>query len=250
MNISTVKYRNALFPKPDLTIILGIPTYDTLQRIQLELKTNAHSVHNNLWVATHWYLRLLMTGSKYATLSNFLYIRTVQSGILIIQINSTSVAYYKLKRIYNENILVFHEVRRVKQALIQQILAAIDEQYIIAMKNQATGQFTGNTGQIFFYLLTTYRNFHQASSTILKRKWLKWTMTQSPQLKIFSIKLKTLSNTETWKTVPILALKESCSYTTSSTILESSTNPSSPGIVFLQSIKRGFLSRPISAKHA
>ena len=46
--ISMVKYCQTFFPKYDLTIILGIPTYDYLQQIKLEIKTNTPSVHLDL----------------------------------------------------------------------------------------------------------------------------------------------------------------------------------------------------------
>ena len=38
MSISKVKYRNTFFPKLDLTRILGIPTYNTLHQMQLDLE--------------------------------------------------------------------------------------------------------------------------------------------------------------------------------------------------------------------
>ena len=38
MSISTVNYRKTFFPKLDLTRILGIPTYDALHQIKLDLK--------------------------------------------------------------------------------------------------------------------------------------------------------------------------------------------------------------------
>ena len=50
MIISTVNYREAFFLKLDLTRILGIHTYDALHQMQLELKTNAISIHSNLRV--------------------------------------------------------------------------------------------------------------------------------------------------------------------------------------------------------
>ena len=68
MIISMVNYCETFFLKPDTTRIFGIPTYDAFHQIQLELKTNALSVHSNLGVSTHVHLVLLMKNTKYAPL--------------------------------------------------------------------------------------------------------------------------------------------------------------------------------------
>jgi uncharacterized phage-associated protein len=124
--------------------------------MQIELKTNALSVHSNLGGANHGHLGLLMTDEQYALVSDTPYERPEHPGVLHIPNNATRVAADALKRAYDENLRVFHEVRGVEQALIQQIVTAVDEQYINAMKNRETGQFTGNVRQIFTYLQNTY----------------------------------------------------------------------------------------------
>jgi uncharacterized phage-associated protein len=156
MSIPAVNYRETFFPKPDLTRIIGIPTYDTLHQMQLELKSNALSVHSNLGGGAHGHLGLLMTNAQYALISDAPYERPEHPGVLHIPHAATRVASDALKRTYDENLRVFHEVRGVEQALIQQIVTAVDEQYITAVKNRETGQFTGDIRQIFTYLLNTY----------------------------------------------------------------------------------------------
>ena len=99
MNISTVNYLKSSFPKTDITIILGIPTYDALHQMELEIKTNAISVHSNLGVATHVHLGLFMTDTKYAILSNIPFMHHVHPVILLIANNATCVASYELKRV-------------------------------------------------------------------------------------------------------------------------------------------------------
>ena len=73
------------------------------------------------------------------------------------QWSHTHVQSDPLQCAHDKNLRVFHEVRQVEQALIQQIVTAVEEQYIIAMlKNCDTGQFIGNVLQIFQYLQNTY----------------------------------------------------------------------------------------------
>ena len=69
-----------------------------------------------------------MKNTKYPQLSNIPYVRPAHPHILIIPNNATHVASYELKWIYDKNLWVFHEVRGVEQALIQQAVTSIDEQ--------------------------------------------------------------------------------------------------------------------------
>ena len=97
MSISTVNYHETFLPKLDLTRILGIPTYDALHQIKLELKSNALSVHYNLGGVTLGHLGIFMTNAKYATLSPVPYVHHVHHVILQIPNNATRVASYELK---------------------------------------------------------------------------------------------------------------------------------------------------------
>ena len=143
--------------KPDLTGILRIPTYDSLHKMQIELKTNAISVHSNKGGGSHGHLGLMVTGDQqYALISKVAYIRDLHPGELVLAKNATRVAAEAQRSAHDEHIRVFHEVHHVEQALIQQIVAAVEEQYLVAMKERSTGQFTGHVQQILEYLLVTY----------------------------------------------------------------------------------------------
>ena len=75
--------------------------------MQLELKTNAISVHSNLGCATHGHLGILMMDTKYATLSNIPYAFPIHPGIILIPNNDTYVASYEPKQVYDENLRFF-----------------------------------------------------------------------------------------------------------------------------------------------
>ena len=145
MIISMVTYRETFFPISDLTRILVIITYNALHQIQLELQTNSIYVHSNLGGATHGYLQLLTTNTKYATLSNIPYVCPAHSGIILISNNATQISAYKI----DENLRVFHKVRRVEHALIQQDVIAANKQYTISTNKRNAGKFTGNIRHIF-----------------------------------------------------------------------------------------------------
>ena len=156
MRIFTVNYPETFFLIPDLTIIIGITTYDALHQMHLELKSNALSVHLNLGGATHGNIVIFTTKKKYATLSPITYVRSMHPVILLIPNNATRFTSYELKQVYDKNLWVSHKVCGFEQAVIQQVGKSVDEQCILSMKNRTTGQFMGNIRQIFEYLLSTY----------------------------------------------------------------------------------------------
>ena len=157
MSIAAINYREAFFPIKDLTRIIGMPTYETLHMMYLELKTNSTSVHSNLAGGLFGHLGLLLSPARYLMVSNTPYIRPDHPGVLIIPAApATRHQQEAHERAHNEQLRTFHETRNVEIALIQQIVSALDGQYISAMKNRTTGQFTGTVYQIIVYLQNTY----------------------------------------------------------------------------------------------
>ena len=107
--------------------------------MQLKLKSKSLSVHSNLGAGTHGRLGILMTSTKYATLSLVAYIRPMYTGALQIPSNTTCAASYKVERVYENNLQVFHKVHGVEQALIQQVVTSVNKQFIISINNRTTG---------------------------------------------------------------------------------------------------------------
>ena len=152
---AVINYRDA-FPIPDLTRIIGIPTFETLHQLANELKQNASSVYSNLGGGAHGHLGLLLSPQMYALISNVPYNRPAHPGRLIIPANATRHAAALQERTWKEELRVFHEVRGVEQALIGQIVNAVEETYLLSVKNRTTGQYTGNVGDIVRHLQGRY----------------------------------------------------------------------------------------------
>jgi hypothetical protein len=156
MTISTVNYREIFFEHPELTKIIGIPTYDTLHKLNQEIKSNAISVHSNLGGGQHGHLGLVVSPTAYAILSNMAYERPTLPATLDVPATASKHSQDLLERTHTESLRLFHEVRGVERALTQQIVSAVNPQYIAAMRNRSTGQFTGTIYQLLQYLLTVY----------------------------------------------------------------------------------------------
>jgi hypothetical protein len=89
MSIPTVNYREVFFEHPDLSRIIGIPTYETLHTLNQELKSNAISVHSNLGGGQHGHLGLVISPNAYALLSNMPYARPGYPAPLAIPQNAS-----------------------------------------------------------------------------------------------------------------------------------------------------------------
>jgi hypothetical protein len=139
-----------------MVAIIGILTFETLHLLNQEIKSNAILVHSNLGGGQHGHLGLVISPTACTLLSNTPYARPGLPDALDIPANATKHAQDLLDRTYEENLRVFLEVRGMERALTQQIVGAINPQYIVAMRNRSTRQFTGIVYQLLQYLLTVY----------------------------------------------------------------------------------------------
>jgi hypothetical protein len=57
------------FPHPTIPAVIGIPTYETISKVNLQLNTNAASVHSNLGNGAHELLALMINPAVFNTLS-------------------------------------------------------------------------------------------------------------------------------------------------------------------------------------
>ena len=119
MTISTVNYHEAIFEHPNLTKIIGIPTYDTLHLLLNEIKPNAISVHSNIGGVQHGYLGLVVSPTACALLSNTPFVPPINPGILSIPVVVTCNTHDELKRQYDKNQRIFHKTRGVEHGLVQ-----------------------------------------------------------------------------------------------------------------------------------
>jgi uncharacterized ParB-like nuclease family protein len=156
MSIPTVNYREVFFEHPDLSRIIGIPTYETLHTLNQELKSNAMSVHSNLGGGQHGHLGLVVSPNACALLANMPCARPGHPAPLAIPQNASHHLQNLLERTHQDGLRVFHEVRGVERALTQQIVAAVDSSHLAAMRNRTTGQFTGTVCQLLQCLLTAH----------------------------------------------------------------------------------------------
>ena len=156
MVISTVNYHETIFEHPNLTKIIGIPTYDALHLLHNEIKSNAISVHSNIGGVQHGYLGLVVSPTACALLSNSPFVPPINPGILSIPVVVTCNTHDELKRQYDKNIQLFHEMWGVERAIVQKLILAIKAKYITDIRNRTTGKFYGTLFMSTQYTIVTY----------------------------------------------------------------------------------------------
>ena len=153
-----VDYKNNRFEYPDLTRIIGEPTTATLMTLHNEIKSNAQSVPTSLGGGENGHLGLVCSPEAYAALvpGNTPYIRPENPGTLQIQGTETKYQISQRKEEHQEATRLFREVNAVERTLIQQIVAAVEEKYLKALRIPGTNKIGKSIPEIFEYLFDTY----------------------------------------------------------------------------------------------
>ena len=154
--VSDINYKDNFFEKQELTKIVGEPTYETLQQLLRELKANARTVHSNLGGGTFGHLALVISPASYALISPTPFIRPTHPGQLTIPAGSTQHAARTLKDQHDENLRVFHEVEGVDRALKQQLVAAIEPTYLMAIRDRTSNTIVRPVYEVLEFLFQTY----------------------------------------------------------------------------------------------
>ena len=149
-------YRETLFEYPDLSSMHGEPTYETLRVLTNQLKANARSVHTTLGGGQHGHLGLVLTQAQYAILSPTPYIRQPRPPRLEIPAYQLPHVVQTEQARYNEALRLFNECNNVEQALRQQIIKAVDDLYLMALRNRQTNTIDVTIPVILDYLFTNH----------------------------------------------------------------------------------------------
>ena len=120
MTTQNIYYINNVFKYPELTKIVGQPTYVQLKKIKNECAANALQVHSNLGGGAHGLLGLVLTATEYALVSNTPFVRPVHPGPLTLPVgnNVTNLQQETAQDTHKEAVRIFQEVTQVEKALL------------------------------------------------------------------------------------------------------------------------------------
>ena len=69
MSLDSIDYASSYFKYKTPIPIRGVPTYNDLKQLKLELQANASSVETDLGGGNHGYLGLVLTDAEYASIN-------------------------------------------------------------------------------------------------------------------------------------------------------------------------------------
>ena len=147
------------FPHPNLTPISGIPTYEGLHIIQIELNANASSIPSLLGNVQLGHLGLTITAQEYNALSDKPFTAPENPGSspqFMSKSSGAEISNYNAT--FNATTKLFSYYLSTDQDLKQLLLAAVDDIYVSATKHATTGYSSVTTLYLLQHLFQTYSN--------------------------------------------------------------------------------------------
>ena len=167
---NTVDYINNSFVYPSLNRIHGYPTYVSLLKLKKQLKTNAKSVSTDLGGGSHGHLGLVLSPEEYATVSRTPYEFPAHPGDFTLPRNTPSDEAMIYREQYYEQLRLYREAVEVRKALIKQIVAAVEDQFLDELRDEASNDIEESIPDILKYL---FDNFGDVGSADVQREEAK-----------------------------------------------------------------------------
>ena len=149
-------YRNTVFEFSTLPKHSGEPSFAIIRAWHNLLKANAGKVHTSLGGGTNGYLGLLLSDLAYALISQAPFVRPALPPPLLIPLNSSNRIIVTLQDTHKEAIRVFRECEGVEKALQSQLVEAVEDIYISALRDANTNAINLPIRDIIQYLYNTY----------------------------------------------------------------------------------------------
>ena len=151
-----VNYHNTVFEHPTLTKIHGEPTFEGIRLLYKELMVNSQTVYSDLGGGAHGHLGLVLSPRRYAMISNAEFIQPNHPGQLVIPAGITVHMARTLKEQHTERLRVFKETTGVETALKQQVVAAVEPQYLEVLRDTMTGKLNSMIADVIKHLFDVY----------------------------------------------------------------------------------------------
>jgi hypothetical protein len=146
------------FPHPTIAPIIGIPAYESIAALNLQLNANAASVQSNLGDGQLGLLALTVSPAVYNTLSAVTFQHPVNppGTSPIIPANATTSVTSAITRCFTTEAAIFKEYHATDNALKQQVIGCVNSMYLRTLSNRVTGFANVTTRQILVHLYRTY----------------------------------------------------------------------------------------------
>ena len=157
-SVPSVEDITNVFPTP-ITKITGEPNYESLKNLKDQLKANAASIPTTLGGGNHGYLSLILSPAPYTTITANQFIEPVYPGQHPNVPAGTNAANTStIVRRHTEDLCQWCKFKNVNTALKTQLLSALDDIYIRALKDHHFGYMNQSIRTILTHLFDNYSN--------------------------------------------------------------------------------------------
>ena len=140
MKINT-RIPNVYFQHKVLTRVHGKPHFESLKILLDELKANASSVPSTLGGGMYGHLGLIISATRYATLSVTSFDSPGNLGPFDPPAEGTGPQIAAAKDVWHDTIFTFELCQATEKALIAQVVDAVDATYLAALSNVNTSRY-------------------------------------------------------------------------------------------------------------
>ena len=151
-----LRHINNSFVNPTQNKIHGYPAFVSLTKLKKQLKINAQSVFSDLAGGSHGHLGLVLAPEEYALVSQTPYDFPAHPGEFTLQRNTASDEAMIHWETYYEHLRTCREAVKVQKALIKQIIAAVEDQFLEEFLDYIIKDMTRAIQEILTYLFDNF----------------------------------------------------------------------------------------------
>ena len=161
------------FPHAELTKIDGKPTYLSIQQSKRELFTNSAAIHSIAGSGRHGHSVLVLGVAEYNRIANLPlggnandWVDPAHPGPApVFPANATSRQMTEISATYDRALKAFETYNDVEQTLKQQLLAAVDPEFVCSLQDALYGYANVTVRDLLVHLETTYGQLDQDALT-------------------------------------------------------------------------------------
>lgn len=136
------------FPNDTLPQVADIPTYKALKELKSSIKENATSIPSKKGGGQHGYLSIVLSPAAYANISGTPFIVPLYPG--------ATPNIQQIVQNHEERLRECRKYNNVQKALKEQLLTAINSNYVQVLKDPNTRFNNITVRQILYHLFQTY----------------------------------------------------------------------------------------------
>ena len=157
-SVPSVKDITNAFPTP-ITKITGEPNYESLKYLKDQLKANAASIPTTLGDGNHGYLGLILSPAAYTTIAATQFVEPIYPGQHPnVPAGTSATNTSTIVRRHTEDQRQWREFKNVNTTLKNQLLSALDDIYVRALKDHHIGYMNQSIRTILQHLFDNYGN--------------------------------------------------------------------------------------------